>query len=92
MIKFIKANALEICYFNKLREIRIVEVEKLKAKLFLDISQTIIIVIAKMLILFIIMKIVSIFGGKFDVAIIFCINLSLSSINLQTTVKTFSDV
>ena len=30
IIKFIKANALECCYFNKLRDIRLEEVKQLK--------------------------------------------------------------
>ena len=30
IIKFIKANALESCYYNKLRDLRKIEVEELK--------------------------------------------------------------
>lgn len=35
IIKFIKANALESCYFNKLRGLRLTEVSQLKDKLML---------------------------------------------------------
>ena len=35
IIKFIKANALECCYFNKLRDLRLTEVTILKEKLYM---------------------------------------------------------
>ena len=92
MIKFIKANALESCYFNKLRKIRMDEVEKLKAKLEIDAINISLTIVTKQIALVIIMKLISLFGGSFNAAITFSINLCFSLINLQSAIKNFSDL
>lgn len=92
MIKFIKANALESCYFNKLRKIRMDEVEKLKAKLLIDAVNISLTIITKQLSLVIIMKLISLFGGIFNAAITFSINLNFALLNLQSVIKNFTDL
>ena len=90
MIKYIKANALESCFFNSLRAIRKTEVEKLREKLFYDVLMIVMSVLLRALALAVTMKLVLAFRGKFDIAIAFCINISFSFINFQNIMKNFA--
>ena len=56
IIKLIKANSLESCYFNKLRDLRIAEVVELRFKVLLEMIQNTTITINKPLILILVSK------------------------------------
>jgi hypothetical protein len=49
-------------------------------------------IMTKQLSLVVIMKLISILGGKFDAAVSFSINLSFALLNLQSVIKNFTDL
>lgn len=46
----------------------------------------------KQLSIVVIMKLISLLGGKFDAAVSFSINLSFALLNLQNVIKNFTDL
>lgn len=62
IIKFIKANALESCYFNKLRDLRYEEVTLLKEKLYLEMVQNIVVMVSKPIIVVLVIKLIILFN------------------------------
>ena len=92
IIKFIKANALESCYYNKLRQLRLDEVTKLKEKLYLEMVQNIVVMVSKPIIVVLVVKLIILFGYKLDVQILFTSNLAMIIINMQAILNALSYV
>jgi len=83
IIKFIKANALECCYFNKLRDLRLAEVGVLKHKLYLEMVQNVVVMVSKPIIVTLVAKLIISFNMTLNLQILFTSNLSLIIINMQ---------
>lgn len=64
IIKLIKVNSLESCYFNKLRELRIAEVVELRFKVLLEMIQNTTITITKPLLMILVAKLLVAEHGK----------------------------
>jgi ABC-type multidrug transport system fused ATPase/permease subunit len=92
IIKFIKANALESCYFNKLRGLRLEEVAQLKEKLFLEMVQNIIVMVSKPIIVVLVVKLIILFGTRLTVQVLFTVNLSMIIINMQAILNALAYV
>ena len=74
---------MECCYFNKLRDLRLTEVELLKKKLFLEMVQNVIIMVSKPIILVLVVKLIIMFGDTLNVEILFTADLAMIIINMQ---------
>lgn len=74
---------MECCYFNKLRNLRLIEVELLKKKLFLEMVQNVIVMVSKPIILVLVVKLIIMFGDTLNVEILFTADLAMIIINMQ---------
>ena len=83
IIKLIKANALECCYFNKLRGLRLAEVTLLKEKLYLEMVQNVVVMVSKPIIVVLVVKLIILFQYTLNVEILFTSNLAMIIINMQ---------
>ncbi len=92
IIKLIKVNSLESCYFNKLRELRKAEVVELRFKVLLDMIQNTTITITKPLLIILVCKLLVLEHGKLYPEVLFTYNLCFSFINIQAIVNSFSYV
>jgi hypothetical protein len=90
IIKLIKVNSLESCYFNKLRQLRIEEVGELKFKVLLEMIQNTTISITKPLIMVYAAKLMVDYYGQLHPEMFFTFNLCFSFINLQAIVNSFN--
>lgn len=92
IVKFIKANALECCYFNKLRQLRLDEVGILKEKLYLEMVQNIVVMVSKPLIVVLVVKLIILFQYTLNPAILFTSNLAMIIINMQAILNALAYV
>jgi len=92
IIKFIKANALECCYFNKLRDLRLAEVGVLKHKLYLEMVQNVVVMVSKPIIVTLVAKLIISFNMTLNLQILFTSNLSLIIINMQAILNALAYV
>ena len=90
IIKLIKVNSLESCYFNKLRELRIAEVVELRFKVLLEMIQNTTITITKPLLMILVSKLLVAEHGKLHPEVLFTFNLCFSFINMQAIVNSFN--
>lgn len=87
IIKLIKTNALESCYFNKMRSIRMQEVKELKVKLLFEMIQNSFILIVKPTVVAIVFKLIVWRGDPFELPILFTVTSCVNLFNIQAVLN-----